>query len=313
MHTLVRARRPARCHAPRRSRAEPRPVDVAVAGNAPVDVAAAQNTPEPAAPRVERRRPARLHPRGGVLGQVALVVAAWVLYSFVRSLSGDDVAQAIHNGRVLLGWDDALGFGWTLELNRWATEHALIAVPFVFEYASLHYVITPLVLVWLWQRHPQAYRPALTALLAMSAVALACYVLLPVAPPRLLPGTGWLDTMSAWSHLGWWGGAASAPAGFEHLTDQYAAMPSLHVGWAVWCAWAWRTSASSFVRRFGWLYPASIVTAVVLTANHYVLDVVVGALIALSVSLLLRARARSRGQNRRADDLVPVTGPPLHA
>jgi len=251
-----------------------------------------QLTPTETVPRPSRSAvavSARVHPRGGVLGQIGLIVAAWVLYSFARSFSGDDVAEAIRNGRLLLGWDDALGFGWTMELNRWATEHALIAVPFAFEYASLHYVVTPLVIVWLWQRRPQKYRSALTALALMTAVGLAFYVLLPVAPPRLLPDTGWVDTMKAWSHIGWWGGAASAPAGLEHLTDQYAAMPSLHVGWAVWCAWVWRSSGNALVRRFGWVYPASIATAVVLTANHYVLDVVVGALLAgIAVTLVPR-------------------------
>lgn len=230
---------------------------------------------------------ARVHPRGGVLGQIVLVVAAWVLYSLARSLSGEDVAEAIRNGQRVLDLDSALGFGWTLELNRWATEHALVAVPFVFQYASLHYVVTPLVLVWLWRRRPEAYRSALGALMLMSAIGLVFYIVLPVAPPRLLPDAGWMDTMKVWSHLGWWGGAASAPSGLEHLTDQYAAMPSLHVGWAVWCAWAWRNSANTFVRRFGWLYPASIALAVVLTANHYVLDVAVGVLIALTVCIAL--------------------------
>jgi membrane-associated phospholipid phosphatase len=246
---------------------------------------------------------ARVHPRGGVLGQIALVAVAWVVYSFARSLSGDDVAQAIRNGRLLLDWDQALGFGWTLNLNQWATAHALVAVPFAFEYASLHYIVTPLVLVWLWRRRPEAYRSALTALLVMSAIGLAFYVLLPVAPPRLLPDAGWVDTMKSWSHVGWWGGAASAPAGFEHLTDQYAAMPSLHVGWAVWCAWAWRNSSHALVRRFGWLYPASIATAVVLTANHYVLDVAAGALIAITVCSLL---PRLMATKRRPSDVRPI-------
>ena len=245
----------------------------------------------------------REHPRGGVLGQVALVAAAWIFYSFARSLSGDDVAVAVRNGQVLLDWDQALGFGWTLELNQWATSHAAIAVPFAFEYASLHYLVTPLVLVWLWRRRPERYRSALSALLLMSAVGLVFYILLPVAPPRLLPDAGWVDTMKTWSHLGWWGGAASAPAGLEHLTDQYAAMPSLHVGWAVWCAWAWRSSDLAFVRRFGWLYPASIATAVVLTANHYVLDVAVGALLAVAACALLPRLSPTRW---RSGGVVPL-------
>ncbi len=229
----------------------------------------------------------RTHPRGGALGQIALVVGAWLAYSAARSLSGDDVVAAIHRGRVLAEWDSWLGFGWTLELNHWITDHGLFAVPLTMEYASLHYVITPLVLIWLWRRHPETYRPALFALMTMSAIGLVVYIILPVAPPRLLPNSGWIDTMSSWSNIGWWGAGASAPAGFEHLTDQFAAMPSLHVGWAVWCAWAWRRAGGNLVRRIGWLYPTLVAVTVIVTANHYVLDVAVGAALALFVCLVL--------------------------
>jgi hypothetical protein len=232
---------------------------------------------------------------------VALIVGAWLIYSLARSLSGDDVAQAERNGRLLLEWDQALGFGWTLDLNQWATAHAVVAVPFAFEYASLHYLVTPAVLVWLWRCRPEAYGPGLTALMVMTAIGLIFYILLPVAPPRLLPDAGWVDTMKTWSHLGWWGGGASAPAGLEHLTDQYAAMPSLHVGWAVWCAWAWRGATSGWVRRFGWLYPASIAFAVVVTANHYVIDVIAGGALSLGAcALAVKAGNRRRGSFSRS-------------
>jgi membrane-associated phospholipid phosphatase len=218
-----------------------------------------------------------------------------------RSLSSDDVAQAVRNGRVLVGWDEALGFGWTLELNQWASSHAFVALPFAFEYAALHYIVTPLVLVWLWRCRPETYGPGLTALMLMTAVGLVFYILVPVAPPRLLPDSAWVDTMRVWSHVGWWGSAASAPAGFEHLTDQYAAMPSLHVGWAAWCAWNWRLASRAVVRWLAWLYPASISVGVILTANHYVLDVVVGLGIAVLACVLA---ARLPTGDHGADALV---------
>jgi PAP2 superfamily len=243
------------------------------------------------------RPPHDTRPRGGALGQVALVVGAWIFYSLARSLSGDDVDAAISRGRLLQHWDSLLGFGWTIDLNHWVTDHALFAVPMTLEYASLHYLVTPLVLVWLWRSHPETYRPALLALLAMSAAGLVVYIGLPVAPPRLLPGSDWIDTMDAWSHIGWWGGAGSAPAGLGHLTDQYAAMPSLHVGWAVWCAWVWRRAArNGTLRRLAWIYPATVAVTVVATANHYVLDVAAGTALALAAcELAPRFAAALRG------------------
>jgi membrane-associated phospholipid phosphatase len=229
---------------------------------------------------------------------VALIVGAWLLYSVARSSSGDDIAAAVRRGQIVQNWDQVLGFGFTFNLNHWVTAHALLAVPMTLDYASLHYLVTPLVLVWLWRSHPAHYRPALLALLSMSAIGLVVYMVLPVAPPRLLPGSGWIDTMSTWSRIGWWGSGGSAPEGLEHLTDQFAAMPSLHVGWAVWCAWVWRRTGGITVQRFGWIYPATTAATVIATANHYVLDVVVGTLLALATCLvvprLLERRAAGR-------------------
>jgi PAP2 superfamily len=249
------------------------------------------------------RLPHDTRPRGGALGQVALVVGAWIAYSLARSLSGDDVDAAIHRGRLLQHWDSLLGFGWTIDLNHWVSAHALPAVPMTLEYASLHYLVTPLVLVWLWRAHPETYRSALLALIGMSAVGLVVYIVMPVAPPRLLPGSEWIDTMSTWSHIGWWGNAGSAPAGMGHLTDQYAAMPSLHVGWAVWCAWAWhRVGGNATLRRLAWIYPATVAATVVATANHYVLDVAAGVALAV-VACELAPRVVAHLRVDRAIDL----------
>jgi len=223
---------------------------------------------------------AATRPRGGVLGQLVVVVGAWLLYSLGRSFAGDDVAEAVRRGQAILHLDDVCGFGWILDVNHWAIQHGLLAVPLSMAYAGLHYLVTPLVLVWLWRRHPTDYLPALLALIGMSAIGLVVFVSLPVAPPRLLPGYEWMDMLRVWSDYGWWGAGASAPRGMEHLTNQYAAMPSLHVGWALWCAWAWRRSGGNLARRFGWLYPVGVAMVVLLTGNHYVLDVVAGALLA---------------------------------
>jgi hypothetical protein len=259
---------------------------------------------------ISREEARRARPRGGLFGQLLLVVGAWLAYSLARSLSGDDVLAAVTRGQKLLDWDDDLGFGWVLDANRWVTAHGIFAVPLSYEYAALHYVVTPLVLVWLWRWHPISYRPALMTLMAMSAVGLVVYVSLPVAPPRLLPGFDWMDTLQAWSGYGWWGGGASAPAGLEHLTDQYAAMPSLHVGWAVWCAWAWRREGGTIARRFGWLYPTSVAATVVLTGNHYVLDVAAGVVLALvacaAVPRLLLALSRPRANSSSSSDSKQV-------
>jgi hypothetical protein len=161
-------------------------------------------------------------------------------------------------------------------------------------YATLHYVATPATLVWIAVRRRGAYAVARNALLIATAIGLLGYRLLPTAPPRLV-GAGLTDTMAVFSDLGWWGGAASAPRGMESLSNQYAAMPSLHVGWAVWVAACLGVHARRrLVRRWAWTYPALMALVVMATANQYLLDVVAGTGCAVLGVLLTRSRAGRR-------------------
>src|SRR6201999_4557984 len=112
---------------------------------------------------------------------------------------------------------------------------AALAVPADYAYASLHYIVTLVVLVWLWRAHCDVYVPARRWLTAMTLLGLVGFATFPLMPPRELPG--FVDTMAHYGQYGWWGTAASAPKGLGGLTNQYAAMPSLHIGWSTWCAW----------------------------------------------------------------------------
>lgn len=83
--------------------------------------------------------------------------------------------------------------------------------------------------------------------------------------------------MASFSGVGWWGGAASAPRGMEGLSNQFAAFPSLHVGWAMWVALCLRDHARRpVVRRWSWIYPALMSVVVMGTANHYLVDALAG-------------------------------------
>jgi uncharacterized membrane protein len=90
---------------------------------------------------------------------------------------------------------------------------------------------------------------------------------------------GYVDTLARYAEFGWWAGHASAPTGLGGLTNELAAMPSLHVGWAVWVAWAVWTNSRSRGRRLLLLYPLGTALVVVCTGNHWVLDAVMGLLV----------------------------------
>jgi hypothetical protein len=107
----------------------------------------------------------------------------------------------------------------------------------------------------------------------------------------MLPG--FVDTMTRYGNDGWWGSAASAPKGLGSFTNQFAAMPSLHVGWAIWCGWTVaRLARRAWVRRLAAAYPVVVVLVVLSTANLYVLDAAAGLLILLAGNVISRTAVR---------------------
>ncbi|WBB59145.1 phosphatase PAP2 family protein [Streptomyces sp. WMMC500] len=243
--------------------------------------------------------------------ELLLVVVVYMAYSAGRLLARGDVTMAVDNGLALLDIEKTLHINFEDPLNRLFTAHAAIGVPADFIYASLHYVVTPVVLVWVWLRHRVHYRRYRTWLLLSTVVALVGFILMPTCPPRLLdPAYGFVDTMAQYSDYGWWGGEASAPRGLGGLTNQYAAMPSLHVGWALWCAVVlWRHAPYTPVRLLGVAYPLVTTIVVMGTANHYFLDAVAGAAVMGLGWLLLRpSLGVADGIRRRLYRLGPLVG-----
>jgi hypothetical protein len=203
------------------------------------------------------------------------VAAIYALYDLTRLLDTGRPATARANAQQLLRFERRLHLAPESWLNHFVSARAVIAVPADYAYASLHYVVTLVALLWLWRCHPDAYVPARRWLTAMTLLGLIGFATFPLAPPREL--AGFIDTMARYGHDGWWGTAASAPKGLGGLTNQYAAMPSLHVGWSMWCAWQIAGNAKrSFVRLLAIAYPGFMVFVVISTANHYLADVIAG-------------------------------------
>jgi len=104
---------------------------------------------------------------------------------------------------------------------------------------------------------------------------------------------GFIDTMARYGHDGWWGSAASAPKGLGSFTNQFAAMPSLHVCWAIWCGVAVaRYAQRVWIRRLAVAYPVLVVLVVMSTANHYLVDAVAGLAVLLIGQGIARTAAR---------------------
>src|SRR3954471_8770274 len=210
--------------------------------------------------------------------EVLLLGALYLVYELGRMFSRDELSEALTNGRHLETVERALQLDPEHFLNAALSQHTTLAVVAAYFYSTLHYLVTPIVLVWMYRRRPDHYRFARTTLAAGTLLALAGFYLMPTAPPRLLPDSGLQDTLARVQSWGWWGGDGSVPRGLGGLSNQFAAMPSLHVGWAVWSGVLLaRYAARATVRWLGALYPLLTTVVVLATGNHYLVDAFAGA------------------------------------
>jgi hypothetical protein len=240
--------------------------------------------------------------------ELPLIAVIYGLYSAARLLVRGDVDDAVEHGADILHVEQIVHLDPEHWFNDLFTHHAFLGVPADFAYASLHYVVTPAILVWLWRRRPTHYRVARTWLMISTLIGLIGFTVVPTAPPRLIGMQhGFIDTMAQYGSYGWWGTDASAPRGMGHLTNQYAAMPSLHVGWSLWCGlMLWRYGRNWVVRTLGVIYPLMTACVVMGTANHYLFDAAAGVAV-MGIGFLL-AKPALRLADRAQARLLKAAG-----
>jgi hypothetical protein len=227
-------------------------------------------------PQAPRRRWWR---RGGW----ELLLLVYAAYDGSRLLVSGNQAQAQHHGLRLLAIERAVGLSPEHWLNRAFAEYPWLGIPADFLYATLHYAVTAVVLFWVWRYRHKHYDHARNWLLLTTTLGLVGFVAYPTAPPRLLESSsGFIDVLAQHASIGWWSGGGGVPKGLAAMTNDYAAMPSLHVGWALWCGLLlYRHSGTRVLRILGLLYPFTIAFVVMGTANHYLLDCLAGVAVTL--------------------------------
>lgn len=226
--------------------------------------------------------------------EIVLIGILYGAYELSRGLGDISVPSALDNGRAILHFERVWHLDPERVLNGAIGHITWIAVAASYFYSLMHYVVTPAVLVWMYRKHRAAYGPARTALALSTALGLVGYLLLPTAPPRMLSHSGLQDTLAHTQDYGWWGGEGSVPRGLGALTNQFAAMPSLHVGWAIWCGVLIAMYARRrWVRLIGIAYPVATTLVVMATGNHYLLDAIAGA-VTMGAGALLMVALRGR-------------------
>ncbi len=245
------------------------------------------SAPTSTTPATRRARP--------VVREMVLLGGLLVIYQLVRSLAPTRIALADEHAMSVLRFERAVGLDVELGLNRWIVQHDVAVVLANHFYAWLFLPSVLVVLVWLWRRRPESYARHRAALVVMTLIALATYWLYPMTPPRLLPQLGYVDTITEWGTLA----LTSASPGDGALSNLYAAMPSMHFGWALWCSVAVYTLCRRpWVRVTAVTFATLTLVVIVVTANHFVLDAAAGAIVYL-VALMGVDRWRRRESQPR--------------
>jgi len=223
--------------------------------------------------------------------QAILMGVVWWSYDAINNLAPLRGATALAHGASILRVETTLHLDAERGLNHWLASHLLVGRWLGDYYNIAHFAVTIGVLVWVWWRHPPFYRGLRNGLLGINLIGFLVFWVFPVAPPRML--SGFTDIIAAAHSFGAWSSGTLASQ-----ANEYAAMPSLHVAWALWCALAvWVVRKDQMARTVAAGHAALTSIVVLATANHYLLDVVAGALtagVACFAILLEPSLARGR-------------------
>ena len=233
--------------------------------------------------------------------ELFLIAIALPLYYLVRGVAHARVDQAMDRGMDLVRLEQKLGIFWETDLQRLIIDHDFLVSFFNNLYLYGHLPVIGVLALWLYLWHRPQYLLMRNAFLLSGAIGLVFYVMFPTAPPRMLPAEfGFVDTvLHEYSE--------SRPLTPSFFVNEYAAMPSLHMGWNLLVGIAvWLATKNIFMRSFAVVMPVAMLATIILTANHYIVDAVAGVgVMFLGMFIALSAREMVRQYHRRNGNRRP--------
>jgi hypothetical protein len=206
--------------------------------------------------------------------EFALIGGAYMAYELVRSLAAGRALDAFENTEIVVRAEQALGI--FVELNL---QVAMLSYSGLIDFLSLwyfwgHFPLMVLLAVWALYRHNRHYVWGRNAIFAAGGLALIVYLLFPVAPPRLIPGGGFVDTLR---------GVFALQYEDSSLVNEFAAVPSMHQGFAIIMGMmVYRIVRGRLGLAALVLLPGMMLITIVATGNHWFLDAVLGAVAAIA-------------------------------
>ena len=239
--------------------------------------------------------------RPGPLLELVVIAVMFGAYKLGRIVAAKHVGTAFDNAYVAWDLERMLRLPDELSVQALMMHNTMLIKSANVYYAAVHFPATAAFLIWLYLRRPGDYLWIRRTLALLTASGLLVHLAIPVAPPRMLSALGFVDTAAVY------GPAVYGPPNQNTLADQYAAMPSLHIGWAVMVAIGIIATTRTRWRWLAVLHPIATTLVVVGTANHFWLDGMV-ALSLLAASLIV---VRSISEPRiDVPDFVPVLASP---
>lgn len=260
-----------------------------------------------------------------------IIAVFYGIYSLARNQFGsarlgvgEEPVHSFHNALRVIRWERAIGLFHEETIQEWFLPYEGFIQFWNTFYGTAHFIVTVGAFVWMFRRNPIDFPRWRNTLAVTTALAIIGFSLFPLMPPRLLNSSsiyggeriaqteghedfGFVDTLEEY------GGPWSFDSGaMQKVSNQYAAMPSLHIAWSSWCAFVmWKLTRRRWARTLFVLYPAATLFCIVVTANHFWLDGI-GGLICLTVGYLTGARFdrwnERRVERRRATAELAAAG-----
>jgi len=228
-----------------------------------------------------------------VLTQLVMITAAFALYFVVRDLTKNQTADAFANAEAIFEFERSLGIAWEKAAQDTILNYDFLVTFFNWVYMYFHWPVLAFAAVFTFIGARPHYITYRNAMIVSGLIGLAFFALSPVAPPRLADPSSFFDSLAVLSKSF----EVLQPQG---LVNRYAALPSFHVGWNMLAGAAlWHGAQHRAIRAFGVISPALMTLAVVVTANHWVVDVLAGLVIA-GAALLIAHRLEARRLRRFA-------------
>lgn len=205
--------------------------------------------------------------------EIIIIGGLYAVYTLVRNVTEASTEVAYKHAQEIMDIEDALNINVEKSVHQFFLNHEWVLIAANYFYGSLHFIMTLFALFYVFFKDAKRYSVVRNTIVWTTLIALVGFVTYPLMPPRLLPSSfGFVDTLAKYPTF--WSFNSDE---FATISNQFAAMPSVHIAWATWCVFALYPYAKKlYIKIPLCLYPVTTLFVIVVTSNHFVLDAVGG-------------------------------------